>query len=563
MNFEAFAARASEIESTTADLAITSLVADLFREANDDSTERSPVSNRTESDDLEILARFIQGRVFPAYNSTTLDIGPSLCYTALARAAGPNIDTNDIEDRLADVGEIGAVAANCDLGGQQGLSAFGEGANSLTVSEVDRELHTLAAVEGAGSEDRKLDIFFGLFNRCSSEEARYLSRLVLSEMRIGVGEGVVRDAISEAFSISNECVERALQLSNDYGHVTTVARDEGKAGLSAISLEIGRPVQSMLAQAGTVGETIEEWGEVGIEWKYDGARVQIHADDESVRIFSRNMEEVTVALPEIVEYVKAHLDSPAIIDGEVVAIDGSGDPLPFQEVLRRFRRKHEIERARKETTLELVVFDCLHVDGEDLLDEPLIERYEKLSTILDTGVSELVYMSDPDEIAGIEAESLEAGHEGIMLKNLDSTYSPGKRGKNWRKRKPGVETLDLVVTGGEWGEGRRATFFGTFELSVRSGETFETIGKVATGITDQELVDLTELLEPHVLMERGQTVEFQPEVVFEVGYEEIQRSPTSGSSYALRFPRFLAVRDDVGPNDADSLERVKRLAKHH
>ncbi|AQL41281.1 DNA ligase [Halorientalis sp. IM1011] len=548
MEFAAFAERADEIEATSADLEIVSLVRDLFSVADDD---------------LDTVARFVQGRVFPAHESTTLDIGPNLCYEAIARAAGHNVSADDVESRVAAVGDVGDVAAEYDFGGQQGLSAFGgtDDSAGLTVGEVESELQDLAAATGSGSQDRKLDRLFGLFNRCDPDEARYLARIVLSEMRIGVGEGTVRDATTEAFDVPVEAVERALQVTNDYGLVATVAREDGPSGLDDLHLEIGRPVQAMLAQAGTVTDAVESWGSVAVETKYDGARVQVHYDGDSVSLFSRNMEDVTDPLPEVVDFVEDSLTAPAILDGEVVAVDDDGDPLPFQEILRRFRRKHDVAKAQEEVEVELWAFDCLHADGEDLLDAPLADRHARLDTLLDSRVSTLAVTDDPDEIADIEADALDAGHEGIMLKDPDSPYSPGRRGKEWLKRKPDVETLDLVVTGAEWGEGRRAEFLGTFELSVRAGpDEFETIGKVATGITDEELAELTDLLEPKVRAEDGKTVEIDPSVVFEVGYEEIQTSPTYSSGYALRFPRYLGVREDKNPENADTLKRVERLA---
>ncbi|MGA9400405.1 ATP-dependent DNA ligase LigA [Haladaptatus sp.] len=546
MEFAAFAEVTGEIEELSADTDIIDAVTDLLSSANDD---------------LDVLARFVQGRVFPAWDSTTLDIGPNLCYTAIARAAGQNVSADDVEDRLAELGDIGAVAASYDFGGQRGLAAFGAGQDELTVAEVANELDALATTEGSGSQDTKIDILFGLFNRTDSDEARYLARLVLSEMRIGVGQGTVRDAIAAAFDVPVESVQRALQVSNDYGRVARVARDEGESGLDELQLEVGRPVQAMLAQAGTVTDALEDWERAGVEWKFDGARVQLHYDGEEVRIFSRNMEEVTNPLPEIVEYAEENLTAPAIVDGEVVAM-ADGEPLPFQEVLRRFRRKHDVARAREEVAVELRAFDCLHADGEDLLTAPLTQRHDRLQVILSGGVSALTVTGDEDEIAAIEENALDAGHEGIMLKNPDSTYSPGRRGKNWRKRKPDVETVDLVVTGAEWGEGRRASFLGTFLLSARTeNDEFETLGKVATGITDEELAELTELLEPHIATQDGQVVDLSPEVVFEVGYEEIQQSPTYSSGFALRFPRFLGVRDDKTPESADSLERIERLAE--
>lgn len=593
MEFAEFATRADEIEAEAADLETVALVRELLVAADGD---------------LPIVARFVQGRVFPAWSSQTLDIGPSLCYEAIARAAGPNVTADDVEQRLADEGEIGAVAESYDFGSQRGLGSFGAGGTDpLTVLEVDGELRALAAAAGDGSQDRKLDLLFGLFNRTDPIEARYLARLVLSEMRIGVGEGTVRDAIAEAFDVLVDAVKRALQVTNDYGRVAVIARDDGESGLDAVELRLGRPVRAMLAQTGTASDALDSWDEVGVEPKFDGARVQIHHDPGGLRspealanascdgsavaaenateaaeaspnrttaIFSRNMEDVTDALPEIVEFAEETVTAPTILDGEVVAVD-DGEPLPFQEILRRFRRKHDVDRAREAVTVQLHAFDCLHADGTDLLDVSLVERYDWLESVLPApdAVTALRLTDDPDEIAAIEEEALADGHEGIMLKDPESTYSPGKRGRHWLKRKPDVETLDLVVTGAEWGEGRRANHFGTFLLSARIDEEagggtdtgsadgeYVTLGKVATGITDEQLAELTELLEPHVRRETGQTVEFEPRVVFEVGYEEIQQSPTYSSGYALRFPRFLAVRTDKTPESADSLSRIERLA---
>ncbi|NUE03045.1 ATP-dependent DNA ligase [Halorubraceae archaeon YAN] len=550
MKFESLCKRSAAIEAESGDLETVSLVAALLSESDED---------------LSTITRFIQGRVFPAWSSETLDIGTSLCHVAIARAAGPNVRPEDIENRLAERGEIGAVAESYDFGGQQGLAAFGAGGSQgrLTVSEVDSELRSLAKTSGSGSQDRKLDLLFGLFTRCSPIEARYLARIVLSEMRIGVGEGAVRDAIADAFSVPADTVERALQVTNDYGHVARVAREDGADGLTALQLEIGRPVQAMLAQAGTAAEGIDTWGEAIAETKFDGARVQVHYDGTSVSLFSRNMDDVTDPLPEIVEFVSETATVPCILDGEVIAIDENGDPLPFQAVLRRFRRKHDIAKMRNEVTLELNAFDCLHADGVDLLDEPVTERHATLRSVLDgsQAVSETIQTDSLDKIAVFETQSLEAGHEGIMLKDPAAVYSPGNRGQHWLKRKPDIETLDLVVTGAEWGEGRRANHIGTFLVSVRDGDSFAPIGKVATGITDAQLEELTTLCEPHILSESGQSIDLSPAVVFEVGYEEIQQSPTYASGYALRFPRFVAVRDDKTPETADSLDRVDRLAE--
>jgi len=614
MEFAAFADRAERLAAEPADIETTRLVADLLAAGD---------RGGSDGDDLATVSRFLLGRVFPAHDTRTLDVGPARCREAIARAAGPNVTADDVEERLAEEGEIGAVAAGFEFGGQRGLAAFGEGRDRLTVAAVDAELRELAAAAGDGSESRKRDILFGLFNRCEPAEAKILARLVLGEMRLGVGEGAVRDAIAEAFLAETpagddgetetdgdgdteadgdgddptlhaddeavEAVERALQVTNDYGHVAVLARDEGLAGLSAEGLEVGRPVQAMLAQAGTATDAVEAFGEVAVESKFDGARVQVHyvpastvdggdvgdetddsdhetddSDDDSglgPRIYSRNMDDVTDALPEVVEYVEARVSVPVILDGEVVAVGDDGDPLPFQEVLRRFRRKHDVDRMREEVGLRLHAFDCLHAAGEDLLDEPLRTRHDRLAEVLPEAAASVEFATDPAAIEAAEAAALDAGHEGVMLKNPEAAYTPGDRGRDWLKRKPDVETLDAVVVGAEWGEGRRAELFGTFLLGVRAGDDeFAAIGKVATGLTDEEIAALTERLEPHVVSEDGTDIAIRPAVVLEVGYEEIQTSPTYSSGYALRFPRFVGVREDKSVDDADSLERVARLA---
>ncbi|WP_434522545.1 ATP-dependent DNA ligase [Halorubrum sp. AS12] len=633
MDFAALAERAEGVAANDGDIETTLAVADLLADAG----IAQGTENGGSDDDLPVLVRFLLGRVFPAHDTRTLDVGPALCREAIARAAGPNVSAADVEDRLAERGEIGAVAAAYDFGGQRGLAAFGSDRDALTVAGVDGELRDLAAESGDGSESRKRDALFGLFTRCSPNEAAFLARLVLGEMRLGVGEGTVRDAVGEAFLVSESspgsgdadedadgdapelrapeeavaAVERALQVTNDYGRVAVRARDQGIDGLREESLRVGRPVQAMLAQAGTATDAVDSFGEVAVETKFDGARVQVHyapagdaadtsspagdaadagtaagnaadgnaadagtADGEVAlgpRLYSRNMDDVTEALPEIVEYVAERVDVPVILDGEVVAVDDDGDPLPFQEVLRRFRRKHDVDRMRETVSLRLHAFDCLHADGDDLLDEPLRARHERLQEVLPDAAAELALTDDPEAIAAEERAALDAGHEGVMLKNPEAAYTPGNRGRDWLKRKPDVETLDAVVVGAEWGEGRRAELFGTFLLAVRAEDTdrdgddpapagYATVGKVATGLTDEALADLTERLEPHVVDETGTTVAFDPELVVEVGYEEIQGSPTYSAGYALRFPRFVGVREDKGVGDADSLARVRRLA---
>jgi len=545
MRFVEFAERADAIEAVAADTDTVDLVAGLFVDAGPN---------------LGTVVRFSRGRVFPAHDTTKLEVGPALCREALASAAGPNVSADDIEDRLADVGEIGAVAEALDLGGQRGLGSFtAGGGDGLTVEAVDAELRANRGAAGVGRhrDQTRPAVRAVQPNGADRSPVSRPTRVGKHADRRRGRRRAGRDR--RGVRRPRRPVERAIQVSNDLGLVAERAREGGESALSDVQLAVGRPVEAMLAQSGTAADALEAWDRVAVEPKFDGARVQLHHDGDTTRLFSRRLEDVTEPLPEVVESVERALDVPAIVDGEVVAVDESGSPRPFQDVLRRFRRKHDVAAAREAVPVEFHAFDCLHADGEDLLDEPLVERHDRLSDLLGAHAVELGLVDSAEAVAELGEEALQAGHEGTMLKNPEAAYTPGSRGGDWLKRKPDVETLDLVVTGAEWGEGRRANVLGTFLLSVRDGDGFRPIGKVATGITDETLDALHERLEPHIRSESGTDVDIEPAVVLEVGYEEIQRSPTYDSGYALRFPRFVAVRGDKAPEDADSLERVERL----
>lgn len=538
MRFDEFARRAETIEGLAGDLDKISRVADLLREA----------------EELGIASRFVQGRVFPAWSERKLNIGPALLYEALSLAGGRSPD--GIEELVKETGDVGRAAEQLDLEGQQTLAQ-----EELTLDNLYGSLQDLAGMEGEGSQDRKIRTLADLFIRCDSRSAKYLARLVLGEMRVGVGEGSVRDAIVEAFEVDPELVERGIMVTNDVGEVAEVARREGDDGLAELEMVVGRPVQPMLAQAGSIESVFDDVGAdgvVAVEWKYDGARLQIHQRDGEIELYSRRLENLTSSLPDVVEVLEDALaDGELILDAEVVAMS-DGETLAFQEILRRLRRKYRVEEMQEEVELDIRVFDALYRDGV-LIGQPLRERYEVLEEVAGYVCADHWFAESTEEVQGIEADALEAGHEGLMVKNPGSTYSPGRRGKNWLKIKPEPETIDAVVTGGEWGEGRRANLIGSYLLSVRSDGDLETIGRVATGLTDEQLEELTERFRPLIEAEEGKEIVFQPGVVFEVGYEEIQESPSYTSGYALRFPRFLGVRDDKDVEDADSLERVRRL----
>ena len=511
-----------------------------------------------DDDDLAVASGFIMGDLFSPSMDLVMGVGPSILYEAMARACG--CSTERISDMLRATGDPGLVAsAAVDKKKPIGFAAFIKD-EPLSIKEVYQRLVAVARASGKGSQDAKVKNLQYLFSQATPLEAQYIARLAIEDMRIGIGEGGVRDAIAQAFSQDASKVERAYNLTNDIGLVAVNAR---KGTLADLSVLINHPIKMMLAQVGEgISASMQELGSAAIEWKYDGARVQIHKDGKRVRIFSRRLEDVTRSLPEIVRLAQEVRADKAILDGEVVAIGKDSRPLAFQEILKRFRRKYNVEKQAKETPLHLFLFDLIYLDGQSTVDLPLTRRRELLEGIADPSILADQVISDSVQKAEeIYHQALEKGHEGLILKNSMSVYAPGKRGKNWLKIKPVMETLDLAVIGAKWGEGRRASFLGSYRLACLDEATSKLldIGWVATGLTDEALAELTELFRELILVQNGMEVELKPAVIFEVAYEEIQKSQSYSSGYALRFPRLVRVRDDKSLEEADSLERVESL----
>ena len=501
-------------------------------------------------EDLPIFIRFLMGKIFPDWSPQKLGIGPNLLYEAVAYVAGTKkAALIDLINRTGDAG----LAIEQFLSTKEQTAFFTE---DLSLTEVYAACTRIASSAGGRSQRERLLVLRQLFGNVSPVEARYLARLILGELRIGIGEGTVRDAIAEACAVEPAQVEHAMQALNDLGEVALRAR-VGEEGLIHLSIAPFRPVKMMLSQAGTIPDMLTAHGEVAVEFKYDGTRFQFHKEGKTCRIYSRKLEEVTDAIPEVGEALLGATDHDVILDGEVIAIGADGRPLPFQTVLRRFRRKHGIAAAREAITLIPRVFDILYCDGETLIDLPFQERRAILSkTLSPTYLAPQQVLCSAEAIDHLYHKALAEGHEGVMLKDLMSLYSPGVRGKHWVKIKPEVETLDLVVIGAEWGEGRRARTFGSFLLACLDQGLFRAVSKVATGISDEQLQELYALFKDLVIAGSGNTVTLEPTVVFEVGYAEIQKSPSYESGYALRFPRFVRVRDDKAVEEIETLENL-------
>lgn len=501
-----------------------------------------------DDEELPVFVRFVMGRVFPDWSSKKLGVGPNLLYDAVAYVVGTKRGT--VREAINTTGDAG-LAVEGLLAKKEQTSFFTE---ELDLTGVYRELERIAAAEGQRSQREKLRVAQWLFGNARPLEGRYLARLMLEELRIGVGEGNVRDAVAKAFEVDVRLVEHAHQAMNDLGAVALLARRDPDA-LSRVTIEPFRPVKMMLAQAGTIDAQVEEHGEVAVEYKYDGSRFQFHKVGDVCRIYSRRLEDVTESLPDIVTLLREATDHDVILDGEAVAVR-DGRPMPFQYVIRRFRRKHEVDAMMEKIELVPRVFDILYLDGETLMDRPFSERRKALEGALREHATPQFHVTDTAAAEAIYVDALDLGHEGVMVKVLDAPYTPGVRGRIWVKVKPGVETLDLAVVGAEWGEGRRAGTFGSFLLAVQDQGRLLTVGKVATGITDEMLAELYALFKDRVIARSGKEVMLEPEVVFEVGYSEIQTSPNYESGYALRFPRFVRVREDKSVDEAETLDSL-------
>jgi DNA ligase-1 len=546
-SFLAFAQLCAQVEAVSGSLEKIDLVAAFL--AGLDEAE------------LSIASCFVMGTVFSPGLDLDLGVGPSILYEALARACG--CPAGQISDMLRTTGDPGLVAAGIvEKRRPLGFAAF-QDSEALSITDVYERFLAIARASGKRSQDSKIKNLQFLFSQAGPLEALYIARLAIEDMRIGVGEGGVRDAVARAFAgkgADAASVERGYNLTNDMGLVAVSAR---RGTLSELSVMINHPIKMMLAQLGeSIAAAIGESGTAAIEWKYDGARVQIHKDGEKVRVFSRRLENVTASLPEIVQAARQISAKSAILDGEAVAFGKDGRPMAFQQILKRFRRKYNVEKLAAQIPLRLFLFDLIYLDGRSVIDLPLRERRTLLEEISDPALLADQILSDSaGQAEEIYDRALEAGHEGLILKNPASVYAPGKRGKNWLKIKPVMETLDLVVIGAKWGEGRRASFLGSYRLACLDEATGKLldVGWVATGLTDESLAELTEMFRELVLLEKGMEVEIKPAVIFEVAYEEIQQSPNYSSGYALRFPRLVTVRDDKSLEEADSLERVMSL----
>jgi DNA ligase 1 len=509
--------------------------------------------------EAEIAARFMIGRAVAQGDEKRLQISGRAIWKIAAAITGAEDQGEDIFTAAEDFGEAIEMVLRLRPA---------EPEPPLTITEVDRAFREIAEIEGRRARARKLETLQALFARASNLEAKFIAKILVREMRHGVSEGILLEAIAKMANRPVAEVRRINMLEGDLGRVVRIVREGRAAPESGVAPARGeraiKPLRPMLAQpAADIAEAFAMMGsEIAFEHKLDGARVQIHHAGDETRIFSRRMNEITPSLPEITEIIARLGSRAAIFDGEVIAVDNDGRPRAFQELMRRFGRVREIEKLRAEQPVRLYLFDILGLDGELLIDRPYAERVAMLDEVAAAAKLELVTRIERPNLPEAEkffADAIAEGFEGVVAKSLASAYTPGARGRGWVKIKR-TKTLDLVIVAAEWGYGRRHGWLSNYHLAARDEATgrMSEVGKTFKGLTDAEFEAMTERLLALKTEEAHGVVTVRPEVVVEVAYNDLQRSPQYPAGMTLRFARIVRIRDDKPAAEADTIATIAR-----
>lgn len=579
MDYSELATLYEKLESTSKRLEKTKILADFLKECRG----------------VDKIILMVQGLVFPKFEESKIGIASKMVVKALNTATG--ISNADIEKSWKNTGDLGLTTEELMKRKKQ-HTLFSE---SLTVDKVFKNVRKLAEIEGTGSTDIKMKIISELLTSAKPLEARYIVRLLLEDLRVGLGEGTLRDAIALAYyekkenkdiDIENaqglfgreselsqlrDKIQEAYDITNDYSEVAEIVMDKGIESLSRLQMNALKPVKVMLAQK--VKDIAEGFEKVGIpaalEFKYDGFRMLIGKNNDKITIHTRRLESVTKQFPDVVALIKENVKAEScIIDCEAVGYDMKAKKyVPFQNISQRIKRKYDIEDMSKELPVELNVFDIIYYNGKSLIDESFENRRKILEKVIrekeyKIRLAEQLITDNKDKAQKFYEKSLNAGNEGIMLKTLNAPYKPGSRVGFMVKLKPVMETLDLVIVAAEWGEGKRAGWLTSFTVACFDEDTdeFLEIGKFGTGIKEKEeegtsFEELTKLLKPFIVSEKGRSVIIKPKIVVEIKFEEIQKSPSYSSGYALRFPRLVRIRDDRRADESSSLSQIEGMYK--
>ena len=543
--------------------------------------------------DLGTAILLLEGRVFPRGDEREIGMASKMMLKAIGVASGETKDR--INSEWKKTGDLGTVSYNLIKKKKQHTL----GSYELTVKKILKNLMELATIEGEGSVDKKISLVAELLTSAKPNEAKYIVRTILNDMRIGVGEGSIRDSIVWAFfgkelevnydkkdnNIGIEdrekynryvdAVQRAYDITNDFAPVAEAAKKYGLKGLGEMTMNIGIPLKAMLAlKVSDIEEGFERCGKPAeFEFKYDGMRMQIHRNNDEIKIFTRRLENVTNQFPEVVDCVKKYVhENKVILDSEAVGYNKkTGKYLPFQNISQRIKRKYDIQKMSEQFPVEVNVFDIINYKGKSVINEPFIERKKIIKKIIKNvtkkiKVAKSIITSDKKEAMDFYKEAISSGNEGLMVKKLDAHYKPGARVGFMCKLKAERETFDLTIVKSEWGEGKRSNWLSSYSIACRDEDEFLEVGKASTGLKEKReeglsFAEMTDLLKPLIKKEEGKEAILKPKVVIEVGYEEIQKSPTYSSGFALRFPRVVSLREDKGPRDTTTLDMIKDAYK--
>ena len=510
------------------------------------------------------------GDIYPEYNEKKIGISNQLVIKAISKATGVNSDK--VVSEWKSIGDLGKVAEKLTKNKKQITLQ----SHILTTEKVLENMRKLPELEGKGTVDKKISLITELLTSASPVESLYIVRTLIGDLRIGIKESTIRDAMLNAFFEGrkefDEKIQDAINKTNDLAEVFDIVKKRKIGELSKLKVEIGKPIKVMLAQkAKTIKEGFEIVGKpAALEYKYDGFRLLIHKKGNDVALFTRRLENVTKQFPEVVDYIKKYVKGDSfILDSEAVGFDSkTKEYKPFQSISQRIKRKYDIEKIQNELPVELNIFDILFYNGKSLLEESFAKRSKLVREIVKNQPykiisSKQIITDDEKKAEAFYKQALKDNQEGVMMKNLDAPYDPGKRVGNMIKIKPEERDFDLVITGGEYGTGKRSGWISSFILSCRSGDKFLEIGKVGTGFKEKKdegvsFEELTEKIKPLITEEKGKEVKIKPKIVVAVTYQEIQKSPTYSSGFALRFPRFTALRPDKPLSEITSLKEVEK-----
>ncbi|MCK5149998.1 ATP-dependent DNA ligase [Candidatus Pacearchaeota archaeon] len=515
----------------------------------------------------------LEGSIYPEYDERRIGISNQLAIKAISKSTG--VEGKKVIHEWKKIGDLGKVAQKL-IENKKQSTLFAK--SILTTQKVLENLRKLPELEGKGTVGKKLSLITELLSSASPVEALYLVRTLIGDLRIGIQESTIRESLAKTFfkdkEDSSRKVQEAIDKANDLAIVFDACKKRSFKELEKISLEVGKPIKAMLAQKVlTIADGFKALGKpCAVEYKYDGFRLIIHKQGEEIKLFTRSLENVTKQFPEVVEYIKKYvLAKSCILDSEAVGFHKkTKEYQPFQSISQRIRRKYDIEKLQKELPVEINVFDIIYYNGKSKLEEPFEKRSKLLRKIIKNHpykiiASKQIITGDGKRAKEFYKKALKDNQEGVMMKNLKAPYKPGRRVGNMLKIKPEERDLDLVITGAEYGKGKRSGWLSSFILSCKGkkpGEYLE-IGKVGTGIKEKEeqgisFGELTKKLTPLIIKEKGKSVTIKPKIIVSVTYQEIQRSPNYNSGWALRFPRFTALRPDKPLSEIADLKEVER-----